>query len=430
MVRFFRSFLLILLIYSVFIAFLGIAFDTYYTIKYGGIDLRNRVVGARNLLTGNDPYYTKWDAETEEYYVDGRDYYAGLSVSRCTVSPSFLLLHAPFAKISYKTQQYLWFALQELLLIGSILILAKAAGKRYKIVLIIGFMFFMGSYFWRFHVANGQIYILFSAAIIAAYKIAKYTNKEFWAGFILGWTATWRPPLLLLGLPFLICRKWKLIFGGIAGILMGFLSSFLIADISNWRNYFSAMKVHGAFHSGLLQPELMIHPNSNNIEGIRNSFFSADVPGLDSSIQGIFQIHFDQPVNAGFLWLGLAAVILLLCISLWKYRNYAISTELLFYQGTVLVLISEYFLPAARLSYNNVIWLVPLTLLLITLRDWKKLLNFPLIFLLTGLADNYLYNLYPRSILFADYSILIYLIWMWFVMMKGLQEENSKILFP
>ena len=73
--------------------------------------------------------------------------------------------------------------------------------------------------------------------------------------------------------------------------------------------------------------------------------------------------------------------------------------------------------PTARLSYNNVIWLVPLFMLIIMVRDMKKLLNFPLIFLLVGFSANYLYNLFPRSILIADYSILIYFVWMLFVMM-------------
>ncbi|MDO9577107.1 MAG: glycosyltransferase family 87 protein [Candidatus Cloacimonadales bacterium] len=417
--KYLKYFFLILLIYSLIIAFLAITCDTFYTIKYGGIDLRNRVVGTRNLLVENDPYYTKWDVETPEYFVDGRDY-QWLPVSRCTVPPSFLVLHVPFAKISYKTQQYLWFAAQELLLIFSILLLAKAAGKKYKIVLIIGFMFFLGSSFWRFHVANGQIYILFVFIITAAYLVAKSTFKyrDFWSGFILGLAASWRPPMILMGLPFIFYKKWKLIFGGIAGIIVGFLSSLLLTGISTWQSYFSAMKIHGLFHSGLLQPELKIHPNSNFIEGVRNSFFSADVPSTDSSIQGVLYKFFGFVLDAKFLWLGFFVIVLLLGFSLWRKRKLSVPIEMLFFQGTVLVLISEFLLPAARLSYNNVIWLVPLSMLIIMVRDVKRLLNFPLIFLLIGFAANYLYNLFPRSILIADYSILIYLIWMWFAMLR------------
>jgi Glycosyltransferase family 87 len=426
MVRYFKIFILVLLVYAVIIAALGITYDTFYTMKYGGIDLRNRVVGTRNLLAGNDPYYTKWDAETPEYLVDGRDYQM-LSVSRCTATPSFLLMHVPFAKIPYKTQQYIWFTIQELMLILSLLILARAAKEKYKIILIIGFIFFLGSTFWRMHIANGQVYILFVFAISLAYFILKSSlkNKEFWTGFILGISTCWRPPLMLAGIPFLVNQKWKVISGGILGILFGFLSTFFVAGITTWKNYFSAMKIHGLFHSGFLQPKLSIHPNSNNIESIRNSFFSADVPGTDSSIQGLANKFFGYSLNSTYLWLGLIVVIVLLSLNLWKNSKKSVSIEVLFYQGTVLVLISEYFLPAARLSYNNVIWLIPLSMLIIMVKDWRKLLNFPLIFLLVGFAANYLYNIFPHSILFAEYCLLIYFVWMWFVIPK--LETNTAV---
>ena len=418
--RYFKILILILLIYSIIIAFLGISYDTYYTIKYGGIDLRNRVVGTRNLLVGNDPYYTKWEDETPDYYVDGRDYFYGLPASRCTVPPTILVLHAPFAGIFYKTQQYLWMALQEIMLILSIIILAKAASERYKIILIIGFMFFLGSYFWRFHVANGQIYILFVFAISLAYFIARSAlkNRDFWVGFILGLTSSWRPPMMLMGLPILIYKKWKILIGGIAGMIIGILSSFLVSGISTWSNYFSAMKIHGLFHVGLLDFKLGVHDNFNNTEGIRNTFFSADVPGMDSSIQGMLFKFFEFVLEAKFLWLGLAFLILLLGFTIWRKRNIAVPIEMIFFRGTVLVLLSEFFLPAARISYNNVIWLIPISMLIIMSKDMMKLLNIQLIFLLIGLAANYLYNFFPHSILIADYSILIYLLLMWFSMFR------------
>ena len=242
--KYLRTLILILLIYSIIIAFLGIAFDTFNTIKYGGIDLRNRVVGARLLLDGRDPYYTKWDENTPDFFLDGRDYYS-LPVSRCTVTPSLLVLHAPFAKLPYKTQQYIWFALQEILLLVSIFLMAKMAKERYKIVLIIGFMFQFGGYFWRFHVANGQIYILFLFMLILALQIAKssFKNSSFWSGFILGFTASWRPPVLIMGIPLLIYHQWKMLTGGICGVIAGMLSSFIISGIDSWKNYFSAMKI-------------------------------------------------------------------------------------------------------------------------------------------------------------------------------------------
>ncbi|HPR17876.1 MAG TPA: glycosyltransferase family 87 protein [Candidatus Cloacimonadota bacterium] len=425
--KYLKYFLLILLIYSIFIAFMGIANDTFYTIKYGGIDLRNRVVGVRNLLAENDPYYTKWTNETPDYFLDGRDYFAGLPVSRCTVTPSLLLMHAPFAAIFYKTQQYIWFALQESMLLLCIFLLAKAAGDKCKLVLIIGFMFFAGSYFWRFHVANGQIYILFVFMILLAYLAASGKGKysELLAGLILGITATWRPPLLLFALPFLVFRKWKLLGGGIAGVLVGVAGSLLLADFTTWRNYFSAMKIIGLFHIGLIEFKLDIHDHFNNTEGMRNTFFSADVPGTDTSIQGMVYKFFKYGIDSQILWLGLIIVLLILGLSLWRKRQSDPPMALIFYQGTLLVLLSEFFLPAARLSYSNVIWLFLLGMIIIMAKDGKKLLNFALIFLLIAFAANYLYNLYPKSIMIADYCMLVYFLWMWFDCWKWLPNRQN-----
>ncbi|MCK4696052.1 MAG: hypothetical protein KAT74_09825, partial [Candidatus Cloacimonetes bacterium] len=72
--KYIKIFTAVLLGYSIIIAAICISFDTMNTLKYGAIDLRNRVVGARLLLKGEDPYYFKWDNDTPEYYVDARDF--------------------------------------------------------------------------------------------------------------------------------------------------------------------------------------------------------------------------------------------------------------------------------------------------------------------------------------------------------------------
>ncbi len=413
--KYLKTLIFILLIYSILIAFFGIAFDTCNTIKYGGIDLRNRVVGARLLLDGSDPYYTKWDENTPEYFLDGRDFY-GLPVSRCTVTPALLALHVPLAKLPYKTQQYIWFALQEILLLASIFLLAKMAKERYKFILIIGFMFQVGGYFWRFHVANGQVYILFLFMLILAYIIAESKRKSssFWSGFLLGFTVSWRPPVLIMGIPLLIYRKWKMLFGGFCGVVSGILSSFLIAGIETWQSYFSAMKIFEKHHVGLIDVNFNIHPDANFVEGVKNSFFSADVPGLDTSIQGILYNKFRIIVTSEYLWVTLILFVIILFLPLLKKRQPKIGSGSLFFICSLLLFISEYFLPAARLSYNNVLWMLPLSLLIIKVEKIEQLLHPALIFLVLAILGNYLYNLHMQSIIFADYAMLIYLVWMWF----------------
>ncbi len=123
MSKYFRILLLFLLIYSIIMAAICISLDTVNTLKYGAVDLRNRVVGTRLLLEDEDPYFFKWQQDTPEELVDARDFYSNFPMSRLTVPPSILVLHAPFTSIPYKTQQILWAFIQWLLLLLSIFLL-------------------------------------------------------------------------------------------------------------------------------------------------------------------------------------------------------------------------------------------------------------------------------------------------------------------
>lgn len=421
--KYFKYLFLILLIYSIIIAFIGISCDTFYTMKYGGIDLRNRVVGTRIMQDGRDPYFTKWDENTPDYYLDGRDYFSSLPVSRCTVTPALLILHAPFASINYKTQQYIWFALQEIMILVTIYLLAILAKEKYKFILIIGFMFQIGAYFWRFHVANGQIYILYTFLITSAYFVVKsnLNHASFWSGFILGITAGWRPPILVMSIPFLIQKKWKLIFGGVCGLFVSIFPTLFLGGVNLWKSYFAAMKIIEKFHVGLIEFKLQVHDHFNHVEGVTNSFFSADVAGIDTSIQGVLFNKFKIIVLSNILWSVLLTILIFFSIFLFKKRIQSVNWDELFYWGTVLLFLSEFFLPSARLSYNNVLWFLPVSLLVIKTKEMKNLLNPFLLFFVLGIAANYLYNINMLSIMLADFSILAYLVIMFF---KPKTNEN------
>ena len=357
-----------ILIYSIFIAALCISFDTVNTLKYGAIDLRNRVVGTRVLLDGKDPYFFKWDDNTPEYFVDARDIYSNFPMSRLTVPPSVLLLHSPFASIPYKTQQILWAFIQWILLLVSILLLADIARSKIqkKIIWIVGLLFIAGSFFWRMHVSIGQNYILYTFLIILSFWLAKQKFKThyFLSGFILGITTAFRFPVLLFAIPFLIQKKWRIITGGITGIIIVFSSTFFVANIGIWKSYFASLKFHEQFHLSILEPIYGLHPNSV-IDGIKNAVFSANLPRADSSFQDIFRRYLNIKVHSQTLEISLIIILIVIIFFLYKNRSEKKSMEYLFFVGVALIFISEYFLPAARLSYNNVIWLPLLSFIII-----------------------------------------------------------------
>lgn len=421
MVKYWKTLLNFLLIYSIIMSAIGITLDTVNILKYGSVDLRNRVVGTRLLLSGEDPYFFKWDKNTPEEIVDARDFYSDLPVSRLTVPPSVLLLHVPFSVIPYKSQQILWAAMQWLLLFLSIVLLANTTDSiiKKKILWIIGLFIIASSFFWRLHIDKGQIYILYICLIILSYWLLKKRNNEILSGFILGITAFLRPPLILIGIPFLITRRWKFIVSGVSGIVVIFFCSLMIAPIKIWKSYFNSMEFHEKFHLLILNPVYKLY-DKYIVDGIRYPIFSANLPIEDSSIQDLLRIFCNVKIKAFALELSLIFVLIILTASLWRRIAKAKSDIFLFYIGSVYVIISSFFLPAARLSYMNVYWLLPLALYVIQAAELKQILKPELLLLLAGSLLNTAFNLFPKGIILSDYLMLTYFI----VIMYRITNEN------
>lgn len=63
---------LAVLIFAAFLAFVDTVRDNY---TFSGADLRNRVVGARALLQGLDPYFYEWKQDMSDRLLDPRNSY-------------------------------------------------------------------------------------------------------------------------------------------------------------------------------------------------------------------------------------------------------------------------------------------------------------------------------------------------------------------
>jgi len=408
--KYFRILINALLIYSVLMSAMCISFDTVNTLKYGALDLRNRVVGVRVLLDGEDPYFFKWEQNTPEEFVDARDFYSNFPMSRLTTPPTVLLLHFPFASIPYKTQQILWAFIQWLLLLLSIILLSSTTDSimKKKIIWIIGLLIIASSFFWRLHIDKGQIYILFLFMIILSYWLIKKKDNHILSGFILGLTVSLRPPVILMGIPFLIKKRWKFIFSGLAGILISFVSSLFIAPFSLWKSYFNSMEFHEKFHLLIIRPTYSFY-NKRIIDGIKHAIFSADIAIEDSSIQDILRIFFNLKVKAIILELSLFICILVLTILLWRRIIRSKGNIYLYYIGIVFVIISSFFLPAARLSYMNIYWLLPFSLIVLITDDIKWILKPELALVIVGIILNTTFRVFLKGVILSDYLILFYI---------------------
>ncbi|MDY6915112.1 MAG: glycosyltransferase 87 family protein [Candidatus Cloacimonadota bacterium] len=407
-----KLFLNILLIYAILMAALGLAYDTANTLQYGAIDLRGRVVGARVFLDNKDPYFFKWQTETPDYYVDSRDIYADLPVSRLTVPPTVLLLHLPFAKINYKTQQIGWAILQWLLLLLSVLFFASSAQKlsKQKIIWIIGLLLIAASCYWRVHVEKGQIYILYVFLFALSYWLAVKKQKLLLSGIVLGINVALRPIFVLAFIPFILNKRWKIIAGGIGSIIgmLGF--TFFFIPMKIWKSYLAALPYHESFHLLNFVPNIKVFP-SNIVDGIKRFiYFSPDLAIEDSSLQDVIRIFFGIKIGSTFLQLALMSFIVLSVLILYKKVSKATNLTNIFLLGIAYVIVSEFFLPAARLSYSNVIWLPLFALVVLKLRKLTNLLNWKYLLLIVAILFYQLFKLTPKLLIISDYFILFFVI--------------------
>ena len=365
------------LIIAIITCLCGFFIDYKNTLAYGGVDLRSRVTGTRLLLKGICPYTYKWDPKDSALLLDPVDA-PDKAYNRVAVSPSYLALFSPFSSLPYLTQRIAWFLMQWILLILSIALFAHASPSKRKTILVwIGGLFFIsGGYFWRYHVERGQCYILYVFLISAAYWCAVKFSRwgDLVSGFLIGVTTTFMPPMILMNIPMLAYKKWKLLLGNIIGMTCGIIPSCYLWGIANW-DYFLTRSALNHRSTIQLHPDNAICPL--RIEGMNNLTRFYPFPISDASLWQITSKHLKLSLPIGFFF---ALLILVLAVSyflLLRYRLKKIESSLLFLIGSTLVYLSTFFIYAPRYPYTNTLWLLPLCLIIIN-KDFLILLSKPL----------------------------------------------------
>ncbi|MFA6001129.1 MAG: glycosyltransferase family 87 protein [Thermoleophilia bacterium] len=403
--------LTMLLVFSVAIAILGFLVDFRDTRQFGGVDLRNRVVGARLIREGLDPYFYEWTPDRSELLLDPNTG-TGSPATSTTVTPAALLLHQPVAFISYKLQRYGWFVLQWAMLIATTCIMARAASSRdAKIAIwILGLLIISGSYFWRLHVERGQIYVLYAFMIAVAFWLCeKKTSFGLMAGgFFLGVFAAFRPPGALMLIPMLVYGKWKILVGSVVGAVVTFLVTLVTGNIIYWDSYVRAAQAWSDVFLGIVRFDYAPYEHPV-IEGMGNLTWRANTPTSDTSFQALLQqVGFN--VSSGPLLIVMFLIIAAAVIFLFRIRKAGDSIPTMFLAGSTLVLLSSYLLPARLYTYNNVMWLIPLALIIISSDSLVSLLKSPLaVLFVAGIYFGTVFWI-PYNFIVSDYAMLIYVV--------------------
>ena len=402
----------IILPIAILASLIGLFRDFNNTIFYGGVDLRSNVIGGRLLIEGIDPYYYIWSEGDPDLFLHPNAN-PNIPVGHVTVTPTVLVVYSLFAKLPYSIQKMIWFFLQWLFFILSLLIFSKSSKSdvRSKLIWIIGLLFISNSIFWRLHIERGKIIIFYVFMFALAYWIAQksFKAKDALSGFILGFLVSLRPNYALIGIPVIIFKKWKIFIGMLIGCSFGLIIPLVFGNLNIWINYFTAMQIHSRIHAGIIEWGSFEYIR-RSIEGMNELYLYAVLPIFDSSIQSIFANNLKISLSANASLISFIIILLIIVILLFKFKIKNITINLMFLTGILLTFISEFFLPVQRWDYFNIIWLPILSLIVINFNNISEFIN-PLIFLLfIGLIFSITsVRIFPLGLLISNVAMFIYL---------------------
>ena len=182
---------------------------SYHDVQnYGGTDLRVRIVGARALVRGVNPYTMQQTEDLDPALRDPDQ--SGLS--RCTYPPTLLWFYAPLSSLKYLTQRVIWAVLEWCAFIASVVVLSACIESRntryWFLVAAIGL--FGSSFFWRLHVERGQYYIFVVLLISIGMLVLLKTQQTVVAGIFWAIAICLRPTVGLLVVPWLMGTQRRL----------------------------------------------------------------------------------------------------------------------------------------------------------------------------------------------------------------------------
>ena len=418
----------IILAISIIVAFLSFVRDINNTIYYGGVDLRSNVIGARLLLEDKDPYYYVWKEGDSDLLLHPT-VNPNLSVGHVTVSPTVLFVYTSTAKLPYGIQQNIWFLLLWVFLLLSIYIFARASKSeiKSKIIWIIGLLFISGSFIWRLNIERNKIIIFYGFLVAIAFLIynMSFKHKDIIAGIFIGFTAAMRFPYILIGIPFFIFKKWKVIAGMAIGLLIGVALPLIFTKAAIWVNYFTAMQMQGKLQTGEIK-WVEFEYIRRTIEGMDNLHLYAVIPIVDFSMQTLFIIFTGILLSTNVLLVSLIVILSVIVFLLYKYYIKKIDSGLIFLLGMVMVYLSELFIPAVRYNYYDIIFVNILLLIILNMNFISDFINPFLFFLTLGFLSNVLYfKAFNISLVIGSIAMLIYILSMTFILYKSKKSQHK-----
>jgi len=322
----------------------------------GSIDYRNRVTGARMLAGGLDPYHTKWEMGMSERFCDVYDN-PRMPNTKTTVTPAMLVLGLPVALAPYPLSQRLWLMAQWLCLAVLWWVWWKALGRTsaaawWWSAMVVAFSYSLA---WRLHVDRGQAYIVWAMMLGVWLRMAVVGGdgwRMFARGMLGGLLVCLRPPLLIVIGPWVVWRDRGQVLGMVAGVALG-VALPMVPRPTVWQDYSRSMSVWSESYRENFQPRPGPQSFPPEMEGMAIDDYGKFVVAyyLDSSMFRLMRAYGHdrmaaEPVLGAlavlfglwFWFIGRRAGMLLLALACW-------------------VFLADFFLPAYRNQYNDVLFL-------------------------------------------------------------------------
>ncbi len=369
---------------------------SYKSLINGSSDLRNRIVGARLMKYGINPYFYTWKEEEPETFIDPF-HNPEILPNRVAVTPLSLAFHNLLPN-EYSSTVKVWYFLSWGAFITSAFILTHFQENSFnKFSQILIFLLFSVQTGWYIHLTLGQIYVwyvlLFSITVFIFQKGYKKLPMT-----ILGITILLRPFYVLFLIPIWFFRKNQLKNISV-GIFTSIIFAILISGVMPWKSYILSMLQH------------------TNID--RMNYFNFDFIKYYPTV--IEDIHFFNnhrqiyPVDKQNLMYVLNSEyfrlpqifwreITILFLSVIVYFNYkikeAVISPTIILVGFIIVLGVELLTPIPRYDYYNIQLLIPLAILINSLeqKDVISLILFTAIFCITSLI------IWEKSVLYAVFN--------------------------
>ncbi len=338
---------------------ISLGLDVFNVASGGAIDLRNRVTGVRLMEHGIDPYTYKWRYGDLEQFCDVYDN-PKLPVSKTTATPALLLLHAPLAALNYRDEEFCWLCAQWFCLAGLLAIGLVASETELARRLVAAFVAaFTYTAAWRLHAERGQAYVLL-ALVFAGWLVLTLHRRwgvAWWTGLLAGGLVALRPTFLLLA-PFVALHRRGQLPGFVLGLGLGFGAPMLLLP-SCWADYFSAMQVNSHLYRNDINPRPGPQHYPGLIEGTGTDLLAAFaiIPYADASVFELLRwLRLERAwpgSEAVPAWPPLLAVGLAFAVWLWLTLRRA--PESLLAGLAAWLFLADFFLPAFRNSYNDVL---------------------------------------------------------------------------